>query len=481
MKQRMVVKFAASFGAALLLFSAVLGSVFLLLFRQHTIAINRAEMERKAVSIAETLSGFASGQGGHNGMGGYGAYLRFLDRLAMSDVWIVDQDLNLLIYGHSHTTVYADLPENAGRVVDRVFQGEVTYGEEFAGMTETPSLTVGAPIRQDGNQIIGAVLLHSPVSGIDDAVHQGLSALAIAMGAALLLSGGAAALLSYRLSDPIERMRLAALQLAEGHYQVKTGVVQQDELGQLAQTIDLLAGRLAKAERERNALDQMREDFVANVSHELRTPVAVLRGSLELLQDQTVCDPAEVQEYYRQMMNESRHLERLVNDLLDLSRLQDEGFILDFGEVNLCDVARDAARAIRRAAFEKQMEVRCVCPEQECLTWGDYGRLRQLLLILLDNAVKFSNEGQEVLLSITREGDRITVSVTDHGAGISPDELERLFERFYKKTCTQNPYGTGLGLAIARQIADRHGAQLSAESKDGTTQFSAVFLGDDPS
>lgn len=132
--------------------------------------------------------------------------------------------------------------------------------------------------------------------------------------------------------------------LGEGDYSARTQVRQRDEIGQLAGTIDILAQRLAEVDHQREELDRMRDDFIANVSHELRTPVAVLRGSVELLADGTVDDPAEIQEYYGQMLGESRHLERLVNDLLELSRLQNAQFRLETAPVDLRDVLRDAAR-----------------------------------------------------------------------------------------------------------------------------------------
>ncbi len=270
-------------------------------------------------------------------------------------------------------------------------------------------------------------------------------------------------------------MRRAAALLAEGDYAAKTAVDQPGEIGQLARTIDLLAERLAAAGEQREALDRLKQDFVANVSHELRTPVAVLRGSLEVLQDGTVSQGEEVAAYYAQMLAESRHLERLVNDLLDLSRLQDGQFRLETEETDLCAVVRDAARAIRQSARGNGVEVSLRCPGEECLLTGDYGRLRQMLLVLLDNAVKFSHPGGTVGLTLAREAGGFVLEVTDHGRGIPPEELPHVFDRFWRAQGGENRSGTGLGLAIARQIAERHGAELRAESGGGQTCFSVRF------
>lgn len=484
MKNKMVLKLAACFAVVLLFFTAVLGTVFLTLFQEHIVSINRVAMEEKAVSIAKTLAEFETdGRGmGRGGMGmgmgnmnGMGAYLRYLNELAMAEVWIVDENLNLLICGHGlHETTYANLPENAEQIVGRVFAGELTYGEEFSGLLGVPSLSVGAPIWAD-DTVVGAVLLHSPVSGVADAVREGVSALVIGAMVALLLAGLAGTWLAYRFTRPLAQMNRTALFLAEGNYEAKTEVNQQDEIGQLAQTIDQLAVQLQSTKLQREALDQLKQSFVANVSHELRTPVAVLRGSLEVLQDGTVNNPEEIEDYYQQMLLESHHLERLVNDLLDLSRLEDVGFKLEMDEVNLCDVVHDVVRAIRRSAGKKQVLITFTAPEEDCLVMGDYGRLRQLAMILLDNALKFSSVDGVITLTLEKD-QAISFSVIDHGSGVSPEEIPHIFERFHKTNSPQNKNGTGLGLAIAKEIAQRHAAEITVESNQDGTTFTVCFL-----
>ena len=475
MNKKIIWKLVASFAAVLLLFTAILGTVFVSMFRQHTIAITRSSMEKRAVSIAETLALYENGEGqgpetgmgmgmGRHGMGGYGSYLHFIDQIAMATVWIVDNDRNFISASHDGISSRQELPENADKIISRVLEGEITYGEEFSGLLNAPTLTVGVPIRTaDG--IFGAVLLHSPVSGVNEAVFQGVSALGAGAVIALILAGMAAVWLSYRFTNPLRRMNDAAKCLAEGDYTAQTGVDQADEFGQLAKTIDLLSKRLTEARKQQAALDQMKQDFVANVSHEFRTPVAVLRGSLEVLRDETINTPEEITEYYDQMLAESRHLERLVNDLLDLSRLQDDQFSLDMDEVNLCNVIRDTQRAIRRSAKEKELQFLVNCPEEECVVNGDYGRLRQLLLILLDNAVKFSKQKGIVELTLEKYKKGCVITVTNNGEEIPAETIPHLFDRFYKTNSPQNRSGTGLGLAIAKQIAHRHHAQIRVESK----------------
>ena len=360
--------------------------------------------------------------------------------------------------------------------MEEVFQGEITYSDSFSGMLDNPSLTIGVPIYDSDNQIMGAVLLHSPVSGVDDAVKYGVFVLFLGVGAATVFALVAAFLFSWNFTKPLFRMKNTALKLAAGDYTAKTELKQEDEIGELANTIDLLAGRLEELEHHRETLNQVKEEFFSNVSHELRTPVAVLRGSLENLQDGTVSEPGEVMEYYEQMLGESRYIERLVNDLLDLSRLQDAGFKLDMKVVMLNEIARDSVRTIRQRADKKSISLEYLCDGKVFEVDGDYVRIRQMFLILLDNAVKFSKEGGRVNVCLEEVEGNSVFRVTNYGKMISKEELPYIFERFHKNSDSENKVGSGLGLAIAKQIALRHDARIQVLSNEEKTQFSICFL-----
>ena len=480
MRDRLFWKLAAGFVAVLLVFTLILGTVFLSLFRSHTLELHRQELEAKALSISATLGEFLSGQGGmgRGGQGGMGAYLRYLDQLAMAEVWLLDPQLNRLTAGHMNWSTPQEnpLPEAGEEVARMALEGQLSCNQDLAGQQGSAFVLVGAPIYGSDGELLGAAVLQSRVDGVDHSVDQGLSALGLSAGVALLFALLAALVVSYRFSRPLCRLRTTVDQLGQGDYTVRTQVRQRDEIGQLAGTIDILAGRLGEVDRQREELDRMRDEFIANVSHELRTPVAVLRGSVELLADGTVEDPGEIQEYYHQMLGESKHLERLVNDLLELSRLQNAQFRLETAPVDLRDVLRDAARAIRPKAAPKEIALQLSLPEEEAMLEGDYGRLRQLILILLDNSVKFSSPGGNIQMTLRRQGDRLLLDVIDQGSGISPEELPHIFERFRKTSAQENASGTGLGLAIARQIIQRHGGEISAESTLGAgTVFHLSF------
>lgn len=473
MKNKIAWKLAFYFSVVLLLFSLIIGSLFTVMFRSYTINLQKNELETRAVTMAKALAkstaDTAAGSGMGNRQGNYGFYLRFLNEIAMTDAWVVDENLELITGNQlaGTTYLYADLPQNAEAVVKEVFIGNTTFSEGFSSLLNTPTLTVGTPIRSNG-KIVGALLLHSPVEGINESVKQGYQILAVSMVAALILSGFLSILLAVTFSKPLQKMKNVAMQLASGDYTVKTEIQQKDEIGELAASIDILSERLETASHESEHLNQLRRDFIANISHELRTPITVIRGSLEALCDEVITEPTQVKAYHLQMWNESLFLQRLVNDLLDLSRLQNTDFQIDLQEVSLCEVLEDAVRSARQMAQAKQIQIELELKSELCVIHGDYGRLRQMFLIILDNAVKFSPKNGSVLVL---QQDN-TVSIRDHGIGIAEEELPYIFERFYQVQSEENKSGTGLGLAIAKQIAERHAIELSVESKIGIgTEF----------
>lgn len=468
MKSKIARRLLKYFGTALILFALVIGSVFVVLFRQSAVQMNRDALRQRAEAMASALSGYASGETGATGhRAGYGAYLKLLDEIAMTDVWVVDRDLNLITAGRPDLVyAYQDLPPDAEAVVASVFGGATTFSESFSGLLDAPTITVGTPILANGT-VIGALLLHAPAGGVDQAVRQGLTAMGISLAAALFLSAILAALLSMKFTRPLERMEEAAVSLAAGAYGSRTGVAQPDEIGKLATAIDQLSEKLQDAEGEREKLNSLRQAFIANISHELRTPVTVLRGSLEALCDHVVEKPELVEEYHRQMLGETIALERLVNDLLDLTRLENVDFPIEMQTVDLGDALDDAVRSARGIARAKDIDIQVERSAPVVLT-GDYGRLRQMLLIVLDNAVKYSPKDSAIEVMLTPE----RAVIRDHGPGIPPEDLPHIFDRFYRASAARDIPGTGLGLAIARRIAERHGVRIEVESEPGRgTEF----------
>ena len=476
MNSKIARKLTLYFSVALLLFSIIIGSVFLSLFKKHTIEVHKADLEKRAVTIASTLSDFmgsANSQGGRGGTemgaGGYGPYMRFLGDITMTDVWIVDENLNLITSGNmsGHQYNYADLPQNAETVVQEVFQGNTTFSEGFSALLNTPTLTIGTPI-SSGGVVVGALLLHSSVVGMNAATTQGIVILTISIVIALVLSFLFSSMLAAAFTRPLKMMQVSALLLAGGDYTVKTEVEQKDEIGELAAAIDILSERLELSKHESENLNKLRRDFVANISYELKTPVTAIRGSLEALYEGVVTEASQVQEFHKQMLSESLYLQRLVHDLLDLSKLQNTDFKMQVQKLNLRDVLNDVVRSAGQLAQLKNIAIHYIADTELLDLKGDYGRLRQMFLIVLDNAIKFSQSGDVVEVTIKDK----TISVLDHLICIAPLGLPHISDRFYKVQSENNKSGSGLGLAIAKQIADRHGLEIIVNSsKTSGTEF----------
>lgn len=527
MKYRLTRRLALYFSMTLLVFALIIGCVFSFLFRRYTLEFNTNDLVTHAEAVAASVSGKgpanraegnssavsiprgrqegrhdmmmhrAGGESStsqtpseakaHTSMGphtycrrrvadasspgsaekgngnGLGALLRQLNAFTGSDVWLVDRaERTITLSGSETETDYTELPPSAEALLEKIFTGESAAGESFNAMLDVPSVTAGAPIRDDSGSVTGAILMHRSLSDIRAGEAAGFHILAVSLVLAFVLSAALAVLLARRFIRPLAAMEQTAAALADGAYDSRSGIRQDDEIGSLAQSLDALAERLEEAARQSAKLDAMRRDFFAGISHELRTPLTVLRGSLDALSAGLVADEEKRREYLSQMQANVLHLNRLVNDIFDLARLENPDFAIEKTDVDLSDALRDAVRTARRLAVPKSVELRLGNAPPLPMR-GDYGRLRQMFLAVLDNAVKFSPESAPVEIAVELSGERWRVAVKDNGPGIAADLLPHIFDRFR----TNREGGTGLGLAIAQEIARRHDVILEADSVAG--------------
>lgn len=488
MKNKIVLKLTFYFAAALLIFAIVIGSSFWILFHQHAETQKRIELEERALKIAHALEQIRDRLNNwemrreninhdtsppkpdemHPGpFASYGALLYFLSTSAADDVWVINRDKSVAVRdlpGDKERNIrYQDWPEDVDKVIAEAFQGKTIFSQGFSPLLKMPTLSVGVPIRARSGEVTGVVLIHSPLSGLDETTAKGMKILFISCGIALLLAVFLSIFFSWKFTKPLNMMKHTAEKMTDGDYEARSGVAQNDEIGELAATMDVLAERLEVARRKSAELDQLRKDFIANISHELRTPVTVIRGSLEAICDKVVTKPEQVEEYQRQMLAESIFLQRLINDLLELSRLDNHNFQIEKILLNFSDVLYDAVRSSRQMGRAKGVKVEFSGDDYPYMLDGDYGRLKQMLVIFMDNALKFSVPG--AVVTVERHGGCIKIS--DTGCGIPSKALEHIFERFYKSRIEKNKSGSGLGLAIAKEIAERHGISVKLESVDG--------------
>ena len=396
--------------------------------------------------------------------------MRMIEDIAMGEVWIVDAKTGNIVQGRNEkgkSFSYLKLPPNAEETIKKAISGETTTTENFNDYLNENSITVAVPIK-NGETIEGVVLLHSPVKYMSSALKSGIYTLIFSILAALILASISAVWLSISFTKPLNKIRNTTTELAKGNYEVTTQIKQSDEIGELAKSIDKLALQLDKSSKESERFQKMRQNFIANISHELRTPITVIRGSIEAICDGIISDPKQLKDYNEQILSDSIHLQRLVNDLIDLTKLQNTDFSIDKSTINLFEIINDAVRSMKQISTKKGVKINFFAEnaieEDRYLFVGDYQRIRQMIIIVLDNAIKFSNENQKVDILLKKENKKYELKICDSGRGIDPENIGEIFNRYHKSNTEENKNGMGLGLAIAKEIALRHNIEIFVKS-----------------
>ena len=397
--------------------------------------------------------------------------MRMIENIAMAEVWIVDAKTGNIVQGRNdkeQSFSYLKLPPNAEETIKKAIAGETTTTENFNELLNENSITVAVPIK-NAETIEGVVLLHSPVKYMSSALKSGIYTLIFSILAALILASISAVWLSISFTKPLNKIRDATIKLAQGNYEVVTNVNQSDEIGELAKSIDKLALQLDKSSKESERFEKMRQNFIANISHELRTPITVIRGSMEAICDGIISEPEQLKEYNEQILSDSIHLQRLVNDLIDLTKLQNTDFSIDKSTINLFEIVNDAVRSMKQISTKKNIKINFIVENnneiESYLFTGDYQRIRQMIIIVLDNAIKFSKENQKINICLRKKDSTYELKIEDNGKGINPENIGEIFKRYHKSNTEENKNGMGLGLAIAKEIALRHNIEISVESE----------------
>ena len=395
------------------------------------------------------------------------------------DVWIMPyyKSINHLRSAYTNSNLkYKELSKGMSRVMKRVYTKDGVYSNYgYDDMYDEELIRAGAPVHDSGGNVIGGVLLNANYAKRVETVDNVEKTVFIALLSAWFVSMCISFLLSKQLSGPISKIGRTARILAEGAYETKTGVSVSGEIGELAETVDVLSDRLAENEKIRKEIDRSRMDFFANVSHELRTPITVMRGYTETLNDGIITDNDKIKNMYERMLNECKGMERLVGDLLTLSKMQNPDFMLNLEPVSLVQIFENAVKSARVLSEKKNITIRMEYNDEYCFMSGDYDRLRQMFLIILDNAIKFSHENSYIDIKLEK-GEKLKASIKDYGIGIDEDMLPYIFEKFYKSKLQMNEKGSGLGLVIAKAIAARHNGKVEVYSKPGEgTRFTFTF------
>lgn len=466
------------FGAfsALTVFSALLlGIVFVRLYTTATQRSRQESLCHVSDQIADRLADTIM-------YGDYEDLMQFLEiynSFESAEIWLVSEKQDELGVDGELLGVDMQLAtdqEEYLEVIEKAKEGKQEASVFYSEIHKATALVVGTPVRGADSGIVGVLVSIETLEDLDDTIRNTSRIIFVSSIMALLVSGLIAFIFARRITEPIRQMRLMTRDMIEGNYKLKTGIKRHDEIGEMAESIDMLSDKLLENEEERKNMEQMRLDFFANVSHELRTPITVVRAYAESLVDGVVATKEEQEDYYGRILRECSNMERLVGDLLTLSKMQNPNFHIEKELVSLTQILEDAVGGVGAIAADKGISISPSGQfDEPCMVMGDYGRLRQMFMVVFDNALKFSPEGSTIHVDVKCAGG-VEITIRDEGVGIAPEELPNIFEKFYKSRLLENEKGSGLGLAIAKYICEKHNGTVRVESELGKgTAFTFVF------
>jgi signal transduction histidine kinase len=275
--------------------------------------------------------------------------------------------------------------------------------------------------------------------------------------------------LSWSLIEPIQRIDTRLAAIASGDFSGDVHVENRDELGALSANVNRMNEELRRLYTELEAASRHKSEFLANMSHELRTPLNAIIGFSQVLREEMFGTVNEKQaEYLDDIISSGNHLLSLINDVLDLSKVEAGQVELDVHPFSLHDALERGVVMVRERATEHGVRVGFRADPEVDVVDGDERRIKQVIFNLLSNAVKFTPAGGEVDVSATRLNGEVRVSVADTGPGIAPEDRERIFEEFQQtETGDVQHEGTGLGLALSKRFVELHGGRIWLESELG--------------
>lgn len=377
----------------------------------------------------------------------FGAYIAVVDRQGrlLENIQTVSQndpDFKTALDGKEMTNML--LAALNGR--------DVQLQTTFPG-TNDPVFIVAVPWVEE-QTVLGAVFIHTSAQ----VIHASYESLIWQVFAVMMISAVLCGLVVFfyvrRITRPLTFMATAAGQMAKGDFEVRLETASLKEVDELAEAFNIMAQKLGE-------LEDSRREFVANVSHELRSPITSIRGYIEGMRDGTL-PPSEHSQYLTIVSDETKRLTKLISDLLSLSRMEQRDAPLNPTHFDISELIRRVLIRRMNDIDHKDLEMDIQLPEEPLFALADQDRIEQVLTNLLDNAIKFTPDGGKLTIILEDIGKDISVTVSDTGEGILPDDREHIFERFFTADRAHTAgKGTGLGLSICKHIMDLHGKTIA--------------------
>jgi len=439
---------------------AILGILLYSFFQDYLMETRTEELIREGKAISQYVEYYLS-----NLIDSQTLHYQYqvIDRFLGVTIWVTDTR-GYIWSSHNSSQLESVEWENQKLSVDefvQVLEGNtITRVGRFGESFPAPVLTVGMPLKING-KIGGTIFLHSPINGITRTLRDTYISFWRAAIIASVLSIIISYFISRRITNPLIEINMISREIATGNFKRRVKVKSNDEIGQLAKNFNAMADSLEK-------LELMRRSFVANVSHELKSPLTSMRGYIQGVLDHTISREEE-DKYLAIALEETDRMNRLINDLLDLSQIQAGQFSMEIRTLDINETIRRVLIACEERINAKGMDVNVEFDQEALMVEGDPDRIKQVIINLLDNAIKFNRKGGLITLKTWQHKDTVFVKIADQGPGIPEEEMALIWEPFYQidKSRNRKQGGTGLGLSIVKKIIEGHGQNIWLNSEEG--------------
>lgn len=447
----------------------ILGASFRVFIQKYVQSESQKSLYQSAEAVAELASAYES-IGDLENNWEFHINLSFAAEAAGTDTVICDETGVVILCSCSEFRCEHLGLQVPQAFVDQVIQeGKTADAGILQGLYDDSRSVVSIPIISQADGVASGIVIASTGQTQVVGVIRQMTDIFLMTGAVvLLLAVIACSSLMRRTSQPLKDLAGAARRFGHGNLDARVELDEHNpaEIEELAVAFNNMADSLEKSE-------QQRKEFIANVSHELKTPMTTIAGFMDGMLDGTI--PPEQHRHYMQIVSdEVRRLSRMVRGMLDISRLQDQTIPEEKKTVfDLCEAAGQVLVSFEQKITQKQLDVQVDMPDEATYTLADADSITQVIYNLMDNAVKFCQQGGTLGLKIQPEDKKIFVSVSNTGLTIPENELSRIFDRFHKtdKSRSIDRDGVGLGLYIVKTIICSHGEDISVTSRDGLTVF----------
>jgi len=427
--------------AVLVVSFAVLALAFSFTVRQYLIT----DTVRSLYRVAETLSASAIEPGMHGSGHMRGAFFNLANRIAYAEYVLIKPDGTIL-----DSSDIESYPPGA-EMLNEAFL-ELAFGEEGGeSMVERDRVAVSFPVVLGSDRDRASLILYSQLDVLTQLNRSILGILAFASGAGIIVSIIAGIFATRVVVGPLQQLKSRANELSRRQFNGKLTINTGDEVEELAETFNEMAGRLAE-------YDRSQKDFFQKASHELKTPLMSIQGYAEAIRDGIITGDEEKNQSLDIIIKESRRMKGLVDQFIYLSKMETLNESYNFEQVNLVEAVKQAVEAVNSLAMEKNIVVDINHDEGDHTINGDPEKIHRLLLNLLGNALSYARSK----VTLTLEGKRLIVS--DDGPGFESKDLDKVFDPFFN---TSKNGGSGLGLAISKAIVEKHNGTITVGNNPG--------------